>query len=101
MKITLAEALLRRKELQLKVNQLSTIKEEGLFEVRSTRKPAHEGIDDVIAKVPKVSIAEVTEAFDFHSKRLRQIDALIQRANWETELEVEDTVMADYKAKAE
>jgi len=96
MKIKLAEALLRRKELQEKVDQLRQIKTDGLFEVKVTRKAAHEGIDDVIAQVPKVGIDQVTDAYDYHSKRLRLVDAAIQQANWNTEIEVDDKVMADY-----
>jgi len=98
MKIKLAEALLRRKELQAKVDQLKTVQTNGLFEVRVTRKQAHEGIDDVIANIPKLSVAEVTAAYDFHAKRLRKVDACIQQANWNTEIEVDDTDMADYEA---
>ena len=96
MKIKLAEALLRRKELQEKVDQLRQIKNDGLFEVKVTRTPAHEGIDDVIAQVPKIGIDQVTDAYDYHAKRLRLVDAAIQQANWNTEIEVEDKVMADY-----
>ena len=96
MQIKLAEALLRRKELQTKVDQLHKIKDEGLFEIKVTRKPAHEGIDDIIATVPKVAIEQVTHAFDWHARQLRLVDAAIQQANWNTEIEVGETVMADY-----
>jgi len=98
MKIKLAEALLRRKELQEKVDQLRTVQATGLFEVRVTRKQVHEGIDDVIANVPRLSIGEVTAAYDFHAKRLRRVDAAIQQANWNTIIEVDDTDMDDYRA---
>lgn len=98
--VKLAEALLRRKELQQKVDQLRTINQEGLFVVKTGRKAAHEGIDDIIAQVPRVTLPQVTAAYDWHAKQLRLVDAAIQRANWDTEVEVQDTVMSDYAEPA-
>ncbi|NIT13193.1 MAG: hypothetical protein GTN99_02815 [Candidatus Dadabacteria bacterium] len=95
-KIKLAEALLRRKELQEHVDRLSAINREGLFDVKVTRKSAHEGVDDVIAQVPKVSMEQVTHCYNTHARALREVDAVIQQANWETEVEVPDTVMEQY-----
>lgn len=94
--IKLAEALLRRKELQTKVDQLKVIRQSDLFEVKVTRKAAHEGIDDVIAKVPKLTAAQVTQEHDFYARRLRLIDAAIQQANWTTEIDVSPSVLEDY-----
>lgn len=96
MKVKLAEALLRRKELQEKVNQLRTIKDSDAFEIKTTRTPAHEGIDDVIAAVPKITAEELTAAYDWHAKQLRLVDAAIQQANWTVEIDVGQDVMADY-----
>jgi len=96
MKMKLAEALLRRKELQAKVDQLTKIKTEGLFEVKVQRRAVHEGIDDVIAQVPKVSIDQLTHAFDWHARQLRRVDAAIQQTNWTAEVEVPEEVNADY-----
>lgn len=96
MAIKLAEALLRRKELQQKVDQLMSIRQSDLFEVKVTRKAAHEGIDDVIAKVPKLTASQVTQEHDFYARRLRLIDAAIQQANWTTEIDVSSGVMEDY-----
>ena len=98
MKVKLAEALLRRKELNEKVENLKKINVEGLFEVRVQRKNVTESVDDVVARVPKITLAEVTAGYDYYSKQLRLIDAVIQQANWITEIEVENTTMADYKA---
>jgi hypothetical protein len=95
-KIKLAEALLRRKELQLKVDQLRSINQEGLFVVKTGRKHAHEGIDDIIAQVPKVSFKQITHAYDWHAKNLRRVDSAIQQANWNTEVELDGEVMDDY-----
>ena len=96
MNITLAEALLRRKELQQKVDQLRTIKDRDLFEVRATRKLVAEGIDDIVAQVPKLTASQVTAEYDFYAKALRLIDAEIQRLNWTTTLEIKDTVMQSF-----
>lgn len=96
MKIKLAEALLRRKELMEKVEQLKPINTEGLFEVRAERRKVTDQLDDVIAKVPKVSMQQVTADFDWHSKRLRLVDAAIQQANWTIEIDVDESCMADY-----
>lgn len=104
MKIKLAEALLRRKELNDKVAQLKPLltpqNSKELFEVKVTRKQVHEGIDDVIAAVPKLTSSEVTAAYDWHARQLRMVDAAIQQANWNTEITVDDNVMQDYKAEA-
>ncbi len=98
MKIKLAEALLRRKELNEKVDQLKGIKVEGLFEVKVKRMNVTESVDDVTAKVPKITLNEVTAGYDYYAKQLRLIDAAIQQANWTTEIDVKDT-MKDYEPK--
>ena len=95
-KIALAEALLRRKELQEKVDQLRTIKDKDIFEVKATRRPAAEGIDDLVAKLPQLSASKVTKEYDFYARALRNIDAVIQRTNWETPVDVPDTALADF-----
>ena len=94
--IKLAEALLRRKELQQKVDQLRSINSKELFEVKTGRKAAHEGLDDIIAQVPKLTASQVTAEYDHYAKQLRLVDAAIQHANWNTDVSVPDTVMADY-----
>ena len=51
--------------------------------------------DDVIAQVPKLTLDEVTGAYNRTAKRLRLIDAAIQQANWTTVLEVQEDTMKD------
>lgn len=97
MKIKLAEALLRRKELAQKIPLLGQVKQADIYAVKTTRKPAHEGVDDIIAQVPKLTLSQVTAEFDWHARQLRLIDAAIQQANWTVELEVNPETMADYK----
>jgi len=96
MKVKLAEALLRRKELNNKVEQLKKINLEGLFEVKAQRKNVTENIDDIVVKVPKITLAQVAAGHDWYAKQLRLVDAAIQQANWTTEIEVGDAVMKDY-----
>lgn len=96
MKIKLAEALLRRKELAQKLPLLANIKKADIFETKTQRVKAHEGIDDIIAQVPKLTATQVTAEFDWHARQLRLIDAAIQQANWTVELDVDRDVMGDY-----
>ena len=96
-KIKLAEALLRRKELQGKVDVLKQIKDKDIFEVKYQRKAVNDTIDDIVAQVPKMTASQVTAEFDFYARQLRLVDAAIQQANWTVEVEVGDTVMGDYR----
>lgn len=92
----LADALLRRKELQCKVDQLKIIKEKDLYEIRCSRKQVHESIDDVIANIPKLEFNQVTEEYDYYANKLRLIDASIQQVNWTTDIPVDDLVWVNY-----
>lgn len=96
MKIKLAEALLRRKELNEKVDQLKKINVDGLFEVRVKRLNVTDTVDDVTATVPKISLNQVAAGYDYYAKQLRLIDATIQQANWTTEIEVVADTMKDF-----
>lgn len=98
MKVKLAEALLRRKELQSKVDMLKHIQDKNLFEVKAQRRQVTESLDDIIAQVPKLTASQVTAEYDWHARQLRLVDAAIQQANWTCEIEVDQTVMSDYKA---
>lgn len=98
MEVKLAEALLRRKELQAKVDQLKTIKDKDLFEVKGKRQKVTEDVDDVILQVPLLSAQQVTQEYDWHARQLRMVDAAIQQANWTVNITVPDDTMADYKA---
>jgi len=97
MKIALADALLRRKELAGKVDVLSQIQQKGLFEIRGQRVKITDNVDEVTAQVPLLTAGQVTHEYDWHARQLRLIDAVIQRANWTTEVEVDDGVMGEYK----
>ena len=97
MKIKLAEALLRRKELNNKVDILSTLKDKPIFERIVQRRQITDSIDDITAQVPKLTASQVTAEYDFYARQLRKIDAVIQHANWTVELDLDDIVMGDYK----
>lgn len=94
--VKLAEALLRRKELQGKVDVLKQIKDKDLFEVRARRQAVQDGIDDIVAQVPKLTASQVTKEYDWHARQLRLIDAAIQQANWTCEITVHDESMQDF-----
>ena len=95
-RVKLAEALLRRKELQQKVDQLRTINQEGLFETVVERRNVTEAVDDVIARVSKVSLQQVTAGYDYYAKHLRLLDAVIQQANWTVEVDVDNDAITDF-----
>lgn len=96
MNLKLAEALLRRKELQAKVDQLRTIKDKDLFEVRGKRTRLTDDVDDVVMQVPLLSAKQVTHEYDWYARQLRLIDAAIQQANWTVEIEVDASVNMEY-----
>ena len=96
MQIKLAEALLRRKELQGKVNTAEQIKSANLYENKVQRISVMAGTDEVTANVAKLTLSQVTHEYDFYSRALRKIDAAIQQANWTSEISVDADAMADY-----
>jgi len=99
MDIKLAEALLRRKELQEKLNIVRQIKDTQLiYQVRNKRIQVTEQIESLDVDFPKLELSQVTAEYDFIAKQLRLVDALIQQANWNTDLEVDPMVLDTYKA---
>lgn len=96
-KIKLADALLRRKELNSKVVLLGKFKEADVYELKFARKKVSEDFDDITAQVPKLTASQVTSEFDFYSRQLRLCDSTIQQANWTVEVEVKDDVMLDFE----
>ena len=86
----IAEALLLRKQLESKVRQLEPIKQfgdNGLFEIKTERKSVSETVDEVTFGIPKVNLSEVTKEYDHYATELRKLDAAIQRANWQYDVE--------------
>lgn len=97
MKIKLAEALLRRKELQGKVDVLKSIKDKDLFEVKAQRRQVTDSIDDIVAQVPKLTASQVTKEHDWHARQLRRVDAAIQQANWTTDIDLDPETMRNFE----
>ena len=101
MKIKLAEALLRRKELTEKLEVVKRLKDNNVYyEVRAQRVKVTEGIDEISANFPKLTTSQVTAEFDYVARQFRLVDALIQQANWTTELEVDPMVMESFPVQA-
>ena len=98
MEVKLAEALLRRKELNTKVDALKNIQAQNLFEVKGKRVKVTDEIDDLVLQVPLLTASQVTAELDWHARQLRLVDAAIQQANWTCVVPVDDSVMADYVA---
>lgn len=99
MQIKLAEALLRRKELQAKVEMLKKIKDTQVYyEIRGQRTKVTEGLEDINANYPKLTASQVTAEYDFAARQLRLVDAAIQQTNWTAQIDVQDMVMDDFKA---
>ena len=97
MEIKLAEALLRRKELQAKVEVLKKFRENQIYyQIRGERKKVTEGLDEISADLPKLDANQVTAEYDFHARQLRLIDAAIQQVNWTAPVIVDDMVMQDF-----
>ena len=92
----LADALLRRKELQQKVDQIRNIKEKDVYEFRFERKQINDDIDDIKAQIPILELNQVTQEYDYYANKLRLIDAAIQHLNWTTDIVVTDIVWKDY-----
>ena len=92
----LADALLRRKELQQKVDQVRSIKDKNIFEFKFERKQVNDNLDDIKAQVPKLEFNQVTDEYDYYANKLRLIDGAIQQLNWTTDITVEPKVWVDY-----
>lgn len=86
----IAQALLLRKQLEQKVEQLKPIKDlgdKGLFETKVKRLNVTEQIDEVTVQVPRITLSEVTAEFDKYASALRKLDAAVQKANWQYDVD--------------
>lgn len=88
----IAEALLLRKQLETKVEQLKPLKlsQAELFETKVRRVNVTEQIDEVSIQVPKITLADVTKEYDFYASELRKLDASIQKANWSFDVDYKE-----------
>lgn len=89
----IAQALLLRKQLEKKVAQLEPIKkmgDDGLFETRVKRLNVSDQVDEVGITIPHITISDITKEYDQYASALRKIDASIQKANWEFDVDFAD-----------
>jgi len=90
----IAQALLLRKQLEQKVAQLTPIRnygEQGLLSTKVMRKNVSDQVDEVTIQTPRVTLDDVTETFDKYATALRKLDASIQKANWEFDVDFADS----------
>ena len=85
--VKLAELLLRRKELKDLVSARVDIKQKDVFTTKVQRKQVTENIDDITMVVPKLTFSQVVGEHDYYARQLRLVDALIQKANWNTDVD--------------
>ena len=86
----ISEALLLRKQLESKVKQLEPLKvqgEKGMFEMQSKRINVSENVDEVTMQLPRITLSDITDTYDHYATELRKLDASIQKANWEFEVD--------------
>ena len=90
----IGQALLLRKQLEKKVAQLEPIKQigdNGLFETKVNRVNVTDQMDEVTIQTPRITLDEVTKVFDKYASALRELDASIQKANWEFDVDFADS----------
>lgn len=98
MQIKLAEALLRRKELQQKLQVLTQFKQNQIvYEIRGQRLKISDSFDEFTGTLPKLELNQVTAEYDHCARQLRLIDAAIQHINWTAEVTIDNMVMEDFK----
>ena len=95
----LAECLLRRKELQQKLDRMDSIHEKEIYEIRVKRVKVTDSVDEVTAAVPKMTYKEFDAEYSYYAKQLRLIDAAIQQVNWTAEVDNIDVCFSDFEPR--
>ena len=98
----IAEALLLRKQLEAKVSQLQPLKiqgDQGVYDFSVERVSVNENLDEARMKIPKVDISSITATYDHYASELRKLDASIQKANWQYDVEYSEAPLPKVKAK--
>lgn len=86
----IAEALVLRKHLEQKVDQLKPLKmagDNGVFELKVERVKVSEEVDEAKIQIPKLDLKTITAEYDKYSKALRELDTSIQKANWQYDVD--------------
>ncbi len=97
--ITLAEALLRRKELESLIKRLDPVRPSDLFTTRLKRVKITDDLDEVTAQIPRIKAEQIDQYHNWLARQLRFCDAAIQRANWDTTIKVKASVVSDFESK--
>lgn len=87
--IKIAEALLLRKQLQAKVEQLQplhNVGSRGVFDQAVKRVNVNENVDEITLTTPRITLADITRTYDHYAGELRKLDSAIQQANWTAEV---------------
>jgi hypothetical protein len=90
----IAEALLLRKQLEAKVAQLQPLKlqgDNGVYDTKVERRNVNENTDEVTMNIPKVVLKDITSTYDHYATQLRKLDGAIQKANWEFDVDYEES----------
>lgn len=89
----IAEGLLLRKQLEAKVQQLQPLKvngDNGVFETKVQRVKVSDEVDEARIQIPKLTVADITKTYDHYASQLRKLDASIQKANWNFDLDFKE-----------
>ncbi len=89
----IAQALLLRKQLEAKVKQLEPLKlqgEQGVYETKVKRIKINDDIEEARLQIPRIRLSEITKEYDRYASALRKLDASIQKANWEFDIDLKD-----------
>lgn len=98
----IAEALLLRKQLEAKVKQLEPLKlngENGVYKDEVQRRQVSENVDEVVARVARIDIRSITRDYDHYASELRKLDAAIQKANWQHDVDYKEQKLPEVEKK--
>lgn len=98
----IAEALLLRKQLEQKVEQLKPLKlngENGVYKLEIQRVKISEEVDEARISIPRLQPSDVTREYDHFATELRKLDTAIQKANWQFDIDYKETTLENPKKK--
>jgi hypothetical protein len=97
---TLSAVLLRRKELQDRLARMKPVMEatnrNSLFERQVNRAKIDQGVDEITVAIPKLTWSQFSSEYNLLSSQLRDLDGVIQQANWTTMVEVDDRAFKEH-----
>lgn len=100
--VKLAELLVRRKDLDQQLHRADTLRTgaDDLFKVVSERLEISKGLGDIVEKVDRKHPHQLKpfQSYDALQTKLRKVDALIQKTNWDTLVKAPVTVLTNFSA---